>query len=294
MKAVVVGGLVSVLLLTEAAAADDFEATIVNLIDQHRAAEALPLLAAWKQRAGERDPQYWVALANVLFAEAQTTIRDESKVGSERGARGTATARRYPTSYDAAKVARADAVLVEATARFPHRLDLPLGRAFMAKESHHLAGELVALRALVAVAMPLPAGTAEFGDRTLDESGADAALGVLNDYASDHYRDNDLAAVLAIGTLTTELFPEKPHGYNLVALHYLAQGDYVRNKEWLARALSKNPQDPLVLTNLARCEEHLENKPLAMAHYRAAIALSNDAQQIARAKDALRRLGVKR
>jgi tetratricopeptide (TPR) repeat protein len=94
-------------------------------------------------------------------------------------------------------------------------------------------------------------------------------------------------AAKAIGELTVELFPDKPHGYNLVSHYYFDRGNYEMDKIWLNKALAQAPDDSLLWANLADCEQKLGHHTEALAIYRRIVQLDNDPKQVARAKRAL-------
>ena len=285
--------------------ARDYLGEINAILDQYQAASAQPLLDDWKVHGGEQDPEYWIAASNVWHEVARRTVVENStpkpglyKLGKKRANGLTLTLRdaktgkpagamRFVDTFDPADQQRAYAALEEGARRFPERLDIAVGLAYLHREAKDLAGEVAALRAMVAQVralqraplwekQPLGGTTEEFG------------LSMLNQYAVEHYQGAEGEAGKNIGELTVELFPDKPQGYNLIGHYYAERDDYQTDKTWLTKALEHAPEDSLMLANLADCEERLGKHAEAQAIYRRIVKLDNDPKQVTRAQRALK------
>jgi hypothetical protein len=204
----------------------DREAEVNALLDAGKARDAQPLLDDWRAHGGEGDADYFIAAANVAHDLARTQTLDVPAVapgtytvgkkradGVELEKRGRAVGTlRMVDGWDTEKFARATALLDEAIKRFPRRLDIAVGRAYLAREIHDLDGELAALRTFVAnarvVREPL------FGRRPLDAPVETFGAQMLETYVREHCAKQtveDLHASQAIHALAVELYPTLPH-----------------------------------------------------------------------------------
>lgn len=282
--------------------ARDYEGEINALIDQHQAAAAQPLVDDWKAHGGEQDPEYWIAASNVWHEVARRAVVKDGtrnpgvyKVGKklpdgfmlrDRKSGKPAGSIRFSEAFDETDQRRAYGALEEATRRFPERLDIAVGLAYLHREAKDFTGELAALRAMVAQARALKRAP-RWGKQPLHGTTEEFGLTMLNQYAVEHYQGAEEETAKAIGELTVELFPDKPQGYNLVSHYYFDRGNFETDKIWLKKALEQAPDDSLMWANLADCELQLGHHTEALTIYRRIVQLDNDPKQVARAKRAL-------
>lgn len=281
----------------------DYEREINALLDQHQAAAAQPLVDDWKVHGGEQTPEYWIAAGNVWHEVARRTVVEDGsrKPGlytagkkipngfmlRERKSGKSAGTIRFLEVFDDANQRRAYGALEEATRRFPERLDIAVGLAYLHREAKDFTGEVAALRAMVAQARALTQAPL-WGKQPFRGTAEALCLSMLNQYAVEHYQAAQEEAAKAIGELTVELFPDKPHGYNLISHYHFDRGDYQTDKTWLNKALEHAPDDSLIWANLADCEERMGHHSEALTIYRRIVQLDNDPKLVERAKKALK------
>jgi tetratricopeptide (TPR) repeat protein len=292
------------LFLLCAAAARDYSGEIYALIDGHKAPEAQPILEEWKAHGGEKDPEYFIAGANLWHELARTTVVEDSQLGTgvyqvggkskdgfvleDPKTKKAVGSIRFSDSVDDEKQRRAYGFLAEGARRFPERLDIPVGLAHLHREAKDLPGELAALRAFVMQARALKIPPL-WGPKPLNTTAEALGLSMLNRYAAEHFGAGEETAGKSVGELTVELYPDKPHGYNLVSHYFADSSQWELTRQWLEKALVHAPEDSLVLSNLADCQERLGHHKEAVEIWKRIVQLDNDPTQVAQAKRALKK-----
>jgi tetratricopeptide (TPR) repeat protein len=302
------------ILLTGAASASaapgGWEERIFAALDRADFKTAQRAHADWRAHKGERNPQYWVAGANVWGAMAtKSSLKLSVVLPGSSAAAGPAkdnialrsshrkvvgTISDGPTRYDAQKLRRAIGFLDEGIRRNPQRFDMYVGRARLYRTIGDLDGELVALTSMAREPHAAPGATLEGGageplDRPLDQ----AAVAMLNAFAAEHLEEKTapgIKAGKAVAELLIKLFPLRPHGYSLLAAAASQRANWGEAARQLERALKHAPDDALVIANLGYCLEQSGDKAGAVARYRLVVELDDDPGEVARAKTRLAEL----
>src|SRR5437773_43599 len=137
----------SLLLLVAAtgpAAEQDYAARFKELHDRKAEAEIEPLLEEWREKK-PNDPDAWITSANYYFNQRQVMISTKKP---EKGdfvvsdPKTGKTAGSISFEQNKGSVNRAAELLQEATKKFPNRLDIWCGLAFIDQESGNYDAEL--------------------------------------------------------------------------------------------------------------------------------------------------------
>jgi tetratricopeptide (TPR) repeat protein len=266
----------------------------------HAAAEKL--LGEWLARRPD-DPAAYVCGANHYFNRSRDVplvISTEPARGSGLSLTSDSTGKNAgsinPGTPDQALATRAVDLLRQATKRFPDRLDIWFGLAYLQQEGQDWDGELVTLRAAVAQALARPTALVWEEGAPLPAPADSLVPETLHDYAAFHVqkrRGADAEArAIAIATLATRSYPKHPYAFNLLAAIDHAQGDLRGAVDNSEKAHALAPDDMLVLFNLAKNAADLGDVPRARAAWKT-VAQSNDARMARAARAELKKLPTK-
>lgn len=260
--------------LLMAATPRNFGAEIDALLDKEQAQKALPILDEWKQKGGERVADYFVAGANIWRALSRKEVvavdsvpAGKYKVGKGKGDsltiendRGKKVGEIHTTvEIDAQKMRKAVGFLDEGVRRFPNRLDIPVGRAYLFREQHDLPNEMASLRAFVAQARA--AKSPLYGEQPPKDPVDELAVKVLNQYGREHFEADEPEPAKAVAELLVELYPKRAQGYNLLGYYQATREDWTAARREFQRALAVAPDDKLVKENIAECDRRLHAAP---------------------------------
>ena len=282
---------------------DGFRQRFSELDDKKDNAGAEKLLGEWLAKRSD-DPAAYVAGANHYFNRSRDVPLVVSTAPARQGgvtfksdATGKNAGSINPGRPDQALAARAVDLLRQATKRFPARLDIWFGLAYLQQEGEDWDGELATLRAAVAEALarptalrweegaPLPAPPETFVPQTLHEY---AAFHVEQRKGADAQ-----ARAIAIATLGTQSYPQHPYAFNLLAVIRHAQGDLRGALDYSEKAYALAPDDMLVLFNLGKTAAELGDLPRAREAFKTA-AKSKDPRIARNARAELKKLRAKR
>src|SRR6266567_7618806 len=140
------------------ASGNDYAARYDRLKDQNAEAEIEPLLTEWREKAPD-DPDAWITSANYYFNQRQTNISTKKpgpgdiRLTDKKGK----LAGSISFEQDKPGMKRAADLLEEATTKFPDRLGIWCGLAFIYQERGGFDNELATLKKMVAYARGHPA-----------------------------------------------------------------------------------------------------------------------------------------
>src|SRR6266540_6593113 len=136
------------------AAEQDYAVRFKELQEQRAEAQIEPLLNEWRGKK-PNDPDAWITSANYYFNQRQVMISTKKP---EKGdfvlsdPKTGKTAGSISFEQNKGSVNRAAELLQEATKKFPNRLDIWCGLAFIDQESGNFDAELLTLKNMVAYA----------------------------------------------------------------------------------------------------------------------------------------------
>jgi tetratricopeptide (TPR) repeat protein len=247
------------------AAEQDYAARFKELRERKADAQIEPLLNEWREKR-PNDPDAWITSANYYFNQRQVMISRKkpqkgdfsltNKTGKQAGS--------ISFESDEAATKRAADLLQQATTKFPDRLDIWCGLAFVYQESGDFDPEFSTLQRMVSYARDHLAQLRWLNGENLPEPADHFIPGKLHSYGM-HYekKENpeDDKRFLKIATFAAEQFPGHPYAFNDVALYYSIAGDNAKTRELMEKANRINPKDTLVLMNLGQiCSKLGDNR----------------------------------
>ena len=282
---------------SEVAGGQEFAHRYRQLLDQHAESQIEPLLTEWREKAPD-DPDAWITSANYYFNQRQTNISakkpgpgdfklTDKKTGKEVGS----------ISFEQTKenVKRAADILQEATTKFPDRLGIWCGLAFIYQESGDFDNELATLKKMVAYAREHPTQLKWEGE-PLKEPADQFIPEKLHEYGQYYARKEnaeDDKRWFQISSLATEQYPNHAEGFNDVAGYYADLGEWQKAREQLEKAHQLNPKSVGALMNLGKISVEMKDLSSAQKYFEEALKLEPNGQYAKDAKEALRRLKKK-
>jgi tetratricopeptide (TPR) repeat protein len=283
------------------AAEEDYATRFAELKGQKDAGARIDaLLDEWRAQK-PNDPDAWITSANYYFNQSvgptiSTKQPDKGDYGLTNKKTGKAAGSISFKPGVAQTPRQATDLLQEAITKFPDRLDIWCGLAFIDQESGDFDGEVSTLRKMVAYARDHPADLKWLKGEKLPASPDQFIPDKLHSYALYYEKKEnpeDDKRFMQIATFSTEQFPNHPYAFNDVAMYYSLQNDNAKTREWLEKANKIDPSDTLVMTNLGYVCAKLGDTAAARKWYEAVIKAEPNGEHTERAKEALRKLKKK-
>ena len=277
------------------AAEQDYAARFKELHDRKAEAEIEPLLNEWREKK-PNDPDAWITSANYYFNQRQVMISTKKPQKGDFSLTDKKTGKQAGSiSFEADKAAikRAAELLQEATAKFPDRLDIWCGLAFIYQESGDFDSELSILQKMVAYARDHSTQLKWLKGEPLKEPADQFVPKKLHSYGLYYEKKEnpeDDKRFLNIAMLAAEQFPNHPYAFNDVAMYFSVIGDNAKTREWLERANRIDPKDTLVMMNLGHICSKLGDSRGARKWYEEVIKVDPTGEYARQAKDAIAKL----
>jgi tetratricopeptide (TPR) repeat protein len=276
------------------AAEQDYAARFKELRERKADAQIEPLLNEWREKR-PNDPDAWITSANYYFNQRQVMISRKKpqkgdfsltdKTGKQAGS--------ISFESDEAATKRAADLLQQATTKFPDRLDIWCGLAFVYQESGDFDSEFSTLQRMVSYARDHLAQLRWLNGENLPEPADHFIPRKLHSYGMYYEKKEnpeDDKRFLKIATFAAEQFPGHPYAFNDVALYYSIAGDNAKTREWLEKANRINPKDTLVLMNLGQICSKLGDNRDARKWYQEVLKVDPEGEYALQATDALAKL----
>ena len=280
------------------AAEQDYAARFKELCEQKADAQIEPLLTEWREK-GPNDPDAWITSANYYFNQRQVMISRKKPQKGDFSLTNKKTGKQAGTiSFEPEEAARKRAadLLQQATTKFPNRLDIWCGLAFILQESGDFDSELATLKRMVAYTHDHAAQLQWLKGEPLTQPADQFIAEKLHSY-SVYYEEKenpeDDKRFLQIAMFGTEQFPNLPYAFNDVAQYYYVSGDKKKAREWLEKASRVDPKDTLVLMNLGKVCLKLGDAESARKHFEEIVKADPNGEYAQEAKDALQKLKKK-
>jgi tetratricopeptide (TPR) repeat protein len=276
------------------AAEQDYAARFKELRERKADAQIEPLLNEWREKR-PNDPDAWITSANYYFNQRQVMISRKKpqkgdfsltdKTGKQAGS--------ISFESDEAATKRAADLLQQATTKFPDRLDIWCGLAFVYQESGDFDSEFSTLQRMVSYARDHLAQLRWLNGENLPEPADHFIPRKLHSYGMYYEKKEnpeDDKRFLKIATFAAEQFPGHPYAFNDVALYYSIAGDNAQTREWLEKANRINPKDTLVLMNLGQICSKLGDNRDARKWYQEVLKVDPEGEYALQATNALAKL----
>ncbi len=281
--------------------AEDYAARFKQLQGQKEAGEQIDaLLDEWRAKQ-PNDPDSWITSANYYFNQSVGPM-----ISAQPGKKGEFGLKDKKTGKDAgsisfkpnvAKTSRsATDILKEATTKFPDRLDIWCGLAFMYQEGGDFDNELATLKKMVAYAREHPAQLKWLKGEPLDEPADKFVPDKLHGYGAYYEKKenaDDDKRWFQISTLATEQYPDHPEGFNDAAGYYADIGEWKKARESLEKARAADPKSVGVLINLGNVSLQIKDNAAARRYFEEALRLDPKSPYAAEAKQELAKLKKK-
>jgi tetratricopeptide (TPR) repeat protein len=268
-----------------------------QLLDQHAEGQIEPLLTEWREKAPD-DPDAWITSANYYFNQRQTNISankpgpgdftlTDKKTGKVAGS--------ISFEQNEAHVKRAAELLEEATTKFPDRLGIWCGLAFIYQESGNFDDELSTLKKMVAYAREHPTQLIWEG-KPLKEPADKFIPEKLHEYGLYYEKKEnaeDDKRWFRISTLATDEYPNDQQGFKDAAGYWADIGEWQKARESFEKAHQIDPKSAEALIALGQVSVEMKDFGSARKYYEEALKLEPNGQYAQAAKEALRKLKKK-
>ena len=257
------------------------------------------LLDEWRAQKPD-DPDAWITSANYYFNQSigvmlstekpkkgdiRLTHKETGQTGSISFKPGVAR-----TSRSAADI------LQEATTKFPDRLDIWCGLAFMYQESGDFDNELSTLKKMVAYTREHPAQLKWLKGEPLGEPADKFVPEKLHEYGSYYEKKEnaeDDERWYQIATLATEQYPNDPQGFKDAAGYWADTGEWQKARESFEKAHQLDPKSVAAVIALGQVSVEMKDFASAKKYYEEALKMEPGGQYAQTAKEALRKLKKK-
>ncbi len=247
------------------------------------------------------DPDAWITSANYYFNQSVgPTISTKPAEKGDYGLKDKKTGKNAGSISFKPNVAKtshsATELLGEATKKFPDRLDIWCGLAFIYQESGDFDNELATLKKMVAYARANPTGLKWLKGARIEEPEDKYVPEKLHDYGVYYEKKEnpeDDKRWFQISSLATEEYPNHAEGFNDSAGYYVDLGDWKKAREMLEKAHQLDPKSVGLLINLGNVAAELNDYAGARKYYEDALKQEPNGEFSQEAKQALAKLKKK-
>jgi len=276
----------------------DYAARLKELKEEKADAQIEPLLKEWREKR-PNDPDAWVSSANYYFNQRRINISTKKPAKGDFPLNNLETgepAGSISLESDKGAIKRATALLQEATKKFPDRVDIWCGLAFLQQESGNFDAELATLKNMIAYTHDHLAQLQWLKGEKLPDPPDQFLAEKIHSYGMFYEKKEnpeDDKRFFKIAMLATESFPNIPYGFNDVGMFYSISGEPTKAREWLEKANRIAPNDTLILMNLGRISLKLGDNRSARKWYEEVIKREPKGEFAEQARNALGKLKKK-
>jgi tetratricopeptide (TPR) repeat protein len=280
------------------AAEQDYAARFKELREQKADAQIGRLLNEWREKR-PNDPDAWITGANYYFNQRQVMISTKKPQKGDFSLTDKKTGKQAGSiSFEPNEVAtkRAVDLLQEATTKFPDRLDIWCGLAFLYQESGDFESEMSTLRKMVAYAREHPEQLKWSKGEPIKDPADKFVPEQLHSYGLYYEKKenpDDDKRWFQISTLATQQYPSNAIGWNDAAGYYADIGEWQKARDSLEKARQIEPKSVGVLMNLGNISLQLEDTAGARKFFEEALKLEPNGEYAQDAKQALGKLKKK-
>jgi tetratricopeptide (TPR) repeat protein len=289
-----------VVLITGMARASSYDDDMAALRKKYPADKLEQVLKEWREK-DPGNPDAWILSASYYFNRGAQELSISTKPATEgdivlKDAKSNKPAGSisFGRPRTLGEVDQAVELLRTAMKRWPDRLDIPFGLAYMFQETGQWEGEREAIEAGLKLAASGGAVHWCHGE-DLPEPLESFLADSLHDYAAPQYRANTPAGLQhlrEIAELAVKACPHQAKGYNDLAITYCVDQDWKGAQPFLEKAAEVDPKDGLVWMNLGDNFKRLGEPKRALETYQHVLKYSDDEEMKAGARQAIRELSA--
>ena len=282
---------------SEVASGQEYAHRYRQLLDQHAEGQIEPLLTEWREKAPD-DPDAWITSANYYFNQRQPNISTKKPGPGDFTLTDKKTGKLTGSiSFEQVEGSRKRAtdLLQEATTKFPNRLGIWCGLAFMYQESGDFDNELATLKKMVTYAREHPTQLMWGGER-LKEPADKFLAEKLHEYGLYYEKKEnaeDDKRWFQISTLATDQYPNDAQGFKDAAGYWADIGEWQKARELFEKAHELEPKSVETLIGLGQISAEMKDFTSARKYYEDALKLEPNGRYAQNAKEALRKLKKK-
>jgi tetratricopeptide (TPR) repeat protein len=292
--------LVLLLLLTvPLIAGENYSAEFQKLYQAKDYPSALNLTHQW-ERAEPDNPQAPIQEANCYFAQGYRETVEFSQKTPTNGdfvLTNTQTKAKWVMGdkgqYDPAVCQKGIDILEQAAAKFPYRLDIWFGLAYMHNQLNQFPAMLDVLTRASAYASTHPEGL-QMGNKAIPEPVNKFMPETMHQYCVQFSRSGNpdgLEKMFKVSRIMVQYFPRHSYGYDNLGGYYGSKKDWKDAKKYYETACQLAPDDPLEWMNLGTAYKDMGDKPNARKCYQKMITLNNNPDAVRDGKRLLAGLG---
>ncbi len=256
---------------------EDYRTAYLDLMDREEYEDLSALLEDW-EKDFPKDPEMFIAWFNYYLnrnVSSGMSLQENPPPSGEHLAitdPDTGEIMGYmcdSTTYDPEDTGMAIARLNRGLALAPDRLDMHFGKIHILQEIGDYATEAEALMACLS--RSAENGNAWLWSRNEPlEEGFSFLVNNIQDYYSlwlNVGSDETLDALKEVSSLQMDLYPDHVYAYNNIAFSFLLRGSLEEGLAYLLQAEELNPDDVIVLNNIALCYVNLDDRESARRYF---------------------------
>jgi tetratricopeptide (TPR) repeat protein len=280
---------------------EDYAARFKQLRDQKvDGAQIDSLLDEWRAKS-PNDPDAWITSANYYFNESVgPTMSTKTPEKGDFGLTDKKTGKKAGSisfKPNVAKTSRsATDLLGEATTKFPDRLDIWCGLAFIYQESGDFDNELATLKKMAAYTKGHPTGLKWLKGEPIEEPENKYVPEKLHGYGLYYEKkenSEDDKRWFQISSLAMQEYPNYADAFNDSAGYYADLRDWKKARELFEKAHQLDPKSAGPLMNLGNVCIEAKDPASARKYFEEALKLEPTGPLAAEAKQALAKLKKK-
>src|SRR6476659_10242446 len=278
---------------SETASGEEYARRYRQLLDQHADGQIESLLTEWREKAPD-DPDAWITSANYYFNQRQPNISTKKPGPGDITLTDKKGKLAGSISFEQVEgsTKRAADLLQEATTKFPDRLGIWCGLAFIYQESGDFDNELATLKKMVAYAREHPSQLKWEGE-PLKEAADKFLAEKLHDYGLYYEKKEnaeDAKRWFQISSRAMDQYPNHAQGFRDAAGYYADIGEWQKARESFEKAHQLDPKSAEALIALGQVSVEMKDFASARKYYEEALKLEPSGQYAQAAKEALRKL----
>lgn len=256
-------------------------------------------IADWTA-AEPQNPEIYVTAANYYFKKACRDLIQATTKPPEKGAfsivdpkSGKVVGSLGPAGPDPVAASRAANLLQEATRKFPERLDIWFGLAYIHKELQNFDALYATLEEALKYCAGNSAGLKWKNGQPLPKDPAtfmpEHAQAHIKDYSSRGTPADDERA-FRLAKLVAESYPNHPYPMNFIGVYYARKEEWAQAVSYLEKAHQIDPGDAIIMVNLGMIHAQMHENAKARAYFEKVIASNADENIRQRARKGLAEL----